>query len=73
MATQICMGKTCITQRSSSEGVVVIHKLAPSDDHHSASVVVEPVVRMHGAGDHTRQWQVATGVGDTGRVDAVRE
>lgn len=62
-----------LTKRSSSKGIIVIHKLSPGDDHDGTSVVVEAFIGMHGAGDHTGQGKVSTGVWDSRGVDAIGE
>lgn len=51
----------------------MVHELSPGDDHDGPRVVVEALVGMHGAGDHTGQGEVAAGVGNTGSVDAIGE
>ncbi|VVC88494.1 unnamed protein product [Leptidea sinapis] len=57
--------------RSSSECIVVVHELSPGNDHDSTRVVVEAIIRMHGAGDNPRER--VRQVGGTSLRDTPRE
>lgn len=62
-----------LTERCSREGVVVVHELAPSDDHDGSGMIVETVIGVHSSRHHAGEWQVAAGVRDARGVDAIGE
>lgn len=62
-----------LTQRSTSQREIVIHKLTPGDDHDSTGVIVEAFVRVHCPGYDPGQRQLITGNADTGRAHTIGE
>ena len=49
----------------------MVHELAPSNDHNSASMIVETIVGMHSSGHNARQRQIAARHRDPRGIDAI--